>query len=134
MRNCNANNRTFDEIPEDKLPDVVLVRKVFSRTMRQRRRKWKLRRLAEGGGNILPDTASLENDYEGFLEDLEDDPVLRENVNIYKDAQKMAMAVETTDDDDEDLPAAPTLQEMLDDLHLDDEPMPDAAADEEEIE
>lgn len=113
-------------MPEGKVPDVVLVRKVFSRAMRQRRRKWKLRRLAEHGGNILPETASLENDYEGFLEDLEDDPILRENVNIYKDSQKMAMAVEANDDDDDDLPAPPTLQEMLDDLNLDDEPMPDA--------
>uniref|UniRef100_A0A914XE13 60S ribosomal export protein NMD3 n=1 Tax=Plectus sambesii TaxID=2011161 RepID=A0A914XE13_9BILA len=129
IRNCNANNRIFDEMPQDKVPDVVLVKKVFSRVMRQRRRKWKLHRLAEGGGNILPETASLENDYEAFLEDLEDDPVLRENVNIYKDPRKMAMAVET-DDEDEDLPSAPTLQEMLDDLHLDDEPMPEAEADE----
>jgi nonsense-mediated mRNA decay protein 3 len=61
---------------------------------------------------------------QGFLEDLDEDPVYRQTVNIYKDAQRVTMKVDADDEDekmteDGDLPEPPTLQEMLDDLDLD---------------
>ncbi|VDK38754.1 unnamed protein product, partial [Anisakis simplex] len=56
----------------EKIPDVILVRKIFDRSARQRRRVWKLKRLVNDG-NVVNDSASVENDYEGFLEDLEED-------------------------------------------------------------
>lgn len=57
-------------------------------------------------------------DYNEFLDDLEEDPALRQNVNIFKDSSKV-IGVDTNDDID---PSAPqiTLEEMLDDLVLDD--------------
>ena len=56
-------------------------------------------------------------DYNEFLDDLEEDPELRQNVNIFKDATKV-MPVDTSELD----PSVPriTLEEMLDDLVLDD--------------
>lgn len=58
-------------------------------------------------------------DFEEFLDDLEEDPGLRKNVNIFK----AATAVDYNDADFD--PTAPriTLEEMLDDMNIEDEEM-----------
>jgi nonsense-mediated mRNA decay protein 3 len=67
----------------------------------------------------------LYSDYNEFLDDLEEDPEMRQNINIFKDSRKQQMPVDVNDMID---PAAPqiTLEEMLDDLVLDDVEMADA--------
>lgn len=63
------------------------------------------------------------SDYNQFLEDLEEDPQLRQNVNIYKDERKLgAMPVDADDMLDPTVPRI-TLEEMLDDLVLYDDNM-----------
>lgn len=59
------------------------------------------------------------------MEDIEEDPILREKINIYLDKQKMAVE---RPDDDEELPEGPTLQEMLDDLVIEDVEMKEEGA------
>ena len=60
-------------------------------------------------------------EYNDFLEDLEEDPELRKNVNVYKDTTKLSgqMAVDDQDSvsDSQDIPQI-TLAEMLDDLEI----------------
>lgn len=65
------------------------------------------------------------SDYNEFLDDLEEDPEMRQHINIFKDAKKQQIAVDVNDMID---PSAPqiTLEEMLDDLVLDDVEMADA--------
>ncbi|KAJ1872990.1 ribosome-binding protein, partial [Coemansia sp. RSA 486] len=64
----------------------------------------------------------LEADFETFLRDLEEDPELRQNINLYKDANADG-GVESNDmddmedDDDDELPEVP-LEELLDDLKI----------------
>lgn len=52
------------------------------------------------------------------MDDLEEDPNLRQHINIYKDKTKH-MPVDTNDMEDPSQPRI-TLEEMLDDLVLDD--------------
>lgn len=61
-------------------------------------------------------------DYVDFLEDLEEDPQYRANVNIYRDSEKMA----TSDTASEvgDMPQV-GVEEMLEDLHIADDPTPE---------
>ena len=120
--NCNVNNDYFENMNRDNLPEVILVKKLFAeKTVRNRRRKWKLRHLDADG----MDVTSVNRDYTDFLEDLEEDPAFRQNINIYKDAARMAVQV---NENDEEIPQI-TLQEMLDDLHIaDDEPAAGASA------
>lgn len=106
----NLNHAQFEKLREDRVPDVLLVRKVFDRSKRSKRRIWKLKRMAEDA-----ETESMERDYTEFLEDLEEDQELRQNVNIYRDASKVPVEQEETDD--EGVPAI-SLQEMLEDLHI----------------
>lgn len=76
----------------------------------------------------IPFCAHLNSDYNQFLEDLEEDPQLRQNVNIFKDqarqqaAQQPSMPVDVDDMLDPSVPRI-TLEEMLDDLLLDDDEM-----------
>lgn len=58
--------------------------------------------------------------YNQFLQDLEEDPQLRQHVNIFKDIKTDVLPVDVNDMDD---PSAPriTLEEMLDDLVIDDD-------------
>lgn len=65
--------------------------------------------------------SSINRDYDEFLDDLEEDPQLRQNVNIFKDSSK-TIPVDTNDMVDPSVPRI-TLEEMLDDLVLDDDDM-----------
>lgn len=60
----------------------------------------------------------VHSDYNQFLEDLEEDPQLRQNINIFRDASKQ-IPVDTNDMDDPSVPKI-TLEEMLDDLNIED--------------
>lgn len=117
-----------------KLPDVVLVRKVYPRNGndgegRKGDRHWKLGELetdggGAGGGGISAarDEAAAERDYERFLQQLESDKTMRRQVNLYKSGA--AAATDAADDamggveelDEEEV----RLEELLDGMRLDD--------------
>ena len=84
LTNTNVNDENLDLIKPENLPDVVLVKKIYGdKQARHKKRKWRLNRLnidKEGGSVATID----DKDYLDFLEDLEEDPKARENVNIYK--------------------------------------------------
>ncbi|CAG0897405.1 unnamed protein product [Darwinula stevensoni] len=70
--------------------------KVYAdKALRNRRRKWKLRHMQ---GVDDADAASDNREYTDFLEDLEEDPLIRQGVNIYKDPRKMAVDTDDMDD------------------------------------
>ncbi|XP_071144460.1 60S ribosomal export protein NMD3-like [Mytilus edulis] len=122
--NCNLNHAEFDKMKADKIPDVMLVKKIFgNKNSRNKKRKWKLKHLHD---DLHADTSSNERDYTDFLEDLEEDEAFRKNVDIYKDADKLA--VDADDTDDEECPQI-SLQEMLDDLHISTDATGDDGAD-----
>jgi len=126
IQTANLNEPHFEQFEQShqgKFPDVILVKKYFGdRTARNKRRRWKLRRMKMAADE---DTASTLDgrDYYDFMDDLEEDPMLRQNINIYQDKAKVAKTQnEMAVDEDELEPDAPqiTLQEMLDELVLED--------------
>lgn len=60
-------------------------------------------------------------DYEEFLGDLEEDPGLRQNINIFRDSSKV-IPVDVNDMEDATAPQI-TLDEMLDDMQIEDAEM-----------
>ncbi|XP_047488518.1 60S ribosomal export protein NMD3-like [Penaeus chinensis] len=111
MSTSNVNDDNIDKMNADHVPDVVLVKKVYSdKATRNRRRRFKLRHLG-----LDDDTNSQNKDYIDFLEDLEEDQQLRHNVNIYRDTNKL----QNTDTESEagEVPRI-SLEEMLDDLQI----------------
>ena len=91
---CVAASALSGEVGPDEsalLPDVVLVKKSYSeRRRRPKRRGGKLRGMQKEedpgvtrGRGVS--TEAYEADYEEFMQDLEEDPSLRSQINLYKD-------------------------------------------------
>ncbi|XP_048362028.1 60S ribosomal export protein NMD3 [Sphaerodactylus townsendi] len=110
LANCNLNDEFANKMNPQAVPDVVLIKKSYDRTKRQRRRNWKLKELERDREGMDTDD---ERQYQDFLEDLEEDEAIRKNVNIFKNP---VIPVES-DTDDEGVPRI-SLAEMLEDLQI----------------
>ncbi|KAI0298728.1 NMD3-domain-containing protein [Multifurca ochricompacta] len=99
LSNTNFNSDDFASLPQDRIPDVILVRKAYpNRRKKNKARGWRLRSIAKeegeegetssGRGAVGRmggrDQKKVEEDYELFLRDLEEDPEMRSAVNLYK--------------------------------------------------
>lgn len=99
LSNTNFNSDDFANLPQDRIPDVILVRKAYpSRRKKNKSRNWRLRSIAKeegeegetgsGRGAVGRmggrDQKKVEEDYELFLRDLEEDPEMRLAINLYK--------------------------------------------------
>lgn len=121
-------------------PDIVLTKKTYSKRDRAKKRAWRLARLnmelddmadaavqgakrGERGG--LDPAAREAQEREEFLQELEQDPEMRQAINLYKDPtavtqtklEETAMADED-EDEDEDYPEVP-IEELLEGLVID---------------
>ncbi|XP_026466185.1 60S ribosomal export protein NMD3-like [Ctenocephalides felis] len=113
LQDSNVNNSSFDKLDRANVPDVIIVKKHYGeRSARKRARMWKLKHLAQEITEL--DTGNM--DYHEFLDDLEEDPVMRQNINIFRDK---TIPVDVDDMDDPSVPRI-TLEEMLDDLDIQD--------------
>merc|ERR1719305_9083 len=118
LKNSNVNDENLDKMAADKIPDVVLVKKVYAeKALRNRKRKWKLKFLNEELHREKGSVTSQGGDFGDFLDDMEEDPELRKHVNVYKDSKKMAVDTESEIGEGEAIPQI-TLAEMLDDLNI----------------
>jgi len=99
LSNANFNSDDYANLPQDRIPDIVLVRKAYpNRRKKTRTRNWRLRSMAKeegeegetGSGRGVVgrmggrDQRKVEEDYELFLRELEEDPEMRGAVNMYK--------------------------------------------------
>lgn len=99
LTNANYNSDHFGKIPASRVPDIILVKKAYpNRRKKSKARNWKLRSIAKEAGEEGEtgnargaigrmggrDQRKVEEDYELFLRDLEEDPELRSGVNLYK--------------------------------------------------
>ena len=92
LTGSNFNNKHFDDIEASHaygstIPDVVLVKKHWPNRRRNRRRHWRLRRMAKDEGELLPkkqEQDRAEAEYEMFLRDVEEDEELRAALALYK--------------------------------------------------
>jgi len=123
--NINADDETTVDNTQ---ADVFLVRKVFQR---KKGRAWELRRLERDREDGVPEVDD-HNDMEAMKEELEENPELRQHVNMYRQDDKKTPAAtarvaaaagapeeedEEEDEEDEDAPEVP-LAELLEGLEL----------------
>ncbi|PYH98846.1 NMD3-domain-containing protein [Aspergillus ellipticus CBS 707.79] len=117
------------------VPDVVLVKKHYARK-KPKNRNWRLKRMAReyeeealnnGGRRQEQEANRLEEDFEQFLRDVEEDKELRHTLDLYK-VRKERQAADAMDEeeDNESEGEAPqiNMDELLDDfdeLNMDDE-------------
>jgi len=99
LGNANYNSDNFAALPPARVPDIILVKKAYpNRRKKSKARNWRLRSIAKeageegetGGGRGVVgrmggrDQKKVEEDYELFLRDVEEDPEIRSAVNLYK--------------------------------------------------
>ncbi|PSS30965.1 hypothetical protein PHLCEN_2v2490 [Hermanssonia centrifuga] len=99
LSNSNFNSEDFAALPSHRIPDVILVKKAYpNRRKKTKTRNWKLRSIAKeageegetGAGRGVVgrmggrDQKKVEEDYELFLRELEEDEEMRGAVNLYK--------------------------------------------------
>lgn len=99
LSNANFNSDAFAALPAHRIPDVVLVKKAYpNRRKKARARQWKLRSIAKEAGEEGEtgaargvvgrmggrDQRKVEEDYELFLRELEEDEEMRGAVNLYR--------------------------------------------------
>ncbi|XP_076749606.1 60S ribosomal export protein NMD3 [Xylocopa sonorina] len=120
INDSNINDENFEMLNKDLVPDVILTKKNYThdRTARRKMRMWKLKHMLQDKDSMTTDN----NDYYEFLEDIEEDPEMRQNINIFRDHKK-SVPVDTNDLTDPNCPQI-TLEEMLDDLVIDDVEIP----------
>jgi len=105
---ANLNDPNIELMHKDDIPDVVLLKKVYDNTeIRRKRRNWKLKELP----------IEHANDYDDFLDDLDEDKELRSGINIYKNPTKDQNVIVG-----ENYPCV-GLEEMLEDLVMEDTEM-----------
>ncbi|XP_033225369.1 60S ribosomal export protein NMD3 [Belonocnema kinseyi] len=116
MADSNINDSNFEKLNPDSIPDVILVKKFYGndKSARRRARLWKLKHLAED----VVSMSTENNEYNEFLDELEEDPEMRQTINIFRDSKKQ-IPVDADDQIDPSIPQI-TLDEMLDDLFIDD--------------
>ncbi|KFH42214.1 60S ribosomal export protein-like protein [Hapsidospora chrysogenum ATCC 11550] len=125
LSGTNFNNAEFEAIEASNqysstIPDVVLVKKHFQRHRKNRRRNWRLKRMAKEEGDLLPKAADqerMDREYEQFLRDVEEDEELRATLELYKaqKRQQEEMSVAETDEEEDDAPQV-NMEELLDDF------------------
>nr|GAT61061.1 predicted protein [Mycena chlorophos] len=99
LTNANFNSGDYAALKAEHLPDVVLVKKAYpNRRKKSKARTWRLRSIGKeegeegetGGGRGVVgrmggrDQRKVEEDYEMFLRELEEDPEMRGAINLYK--------------------------------------------------
>ncbi|KAK4222232.1 putative nonsense-mediated mRNA decay protein 3 [Podospora fimiseda] len=125
----NFNSENLDAIEQSRaygstIPDVILVKKHYPNRRKNRKRNWKLKRMAKDEGELLPKTADQERmdaEYEAFLRDVEEDEELRAALALYKSTKKTkpdadAMSIAETEMTSMDDGPKINMDELLDDF------------------
>jgi len=108
------------------LPDFMLVRKTYpERRSRHRKRHWRLKALEKevDDDNRKTDPEKEARDMEDLMRDLEEDPELRSQVNLYKEKHAEKIVAHYTNDmleEEQDFPDI-GLEELIEDLTLEDD-------------
>lgn len=114
VANSNVNDDNYEvySTSDKLLPDVIIVKKVhpIDRATRNARRKWKLRRIKLGTGSV---GTTVNNDFNEFMDDIEEDEDLRAQMNIYKNENYKDNGDEFEDDG---VPRI-SVDEMLDEMN-----------------
>jgi nonsense-mediated mRNA decay protein 3 len=123
LSTSNYNDDNFEALQRNKkrnLPDLFLVKKYYpGRRNKKKNRHWKLKDLPKETEYVNKSDLDKEGrEYEKFLEELEEDPELRGQVNLYKaDGHAPSDDHEMAESDEEDFPEV-RLEELIDEMSL----------------
>lgn len=109
VSNANFDDEEIFAKHKHKLPEIIVVKKSFSRKNRAKRRKFMLKKVIEEP--VLSDKKKVakheDDEMEEFLQEIEEDPELQTKINLYRrdDVDDVVNPEQMDSDaDDEDLP------------------------------
>jgi len=125
LTGTNFNNPQFEALENSNtysstIPDVIIVKKHYPNRKRNRKRNWRVKRMAKDEGELLPkkaDQERMDREFELFMQDLEEDDEYRGGIALYKNpkqADEMSVAM-SEDGDGDDVPQV-NMDELLDDF------------------
>jgi nonsense-mediated mRNA decay protein 3 len=103
MKHANLNDETLQSYKNLSMPDVILVRKHFERP---RKRYWQLKNTK---------MMSIDDDYDTFLDEIEEDEEMRKQINLYKNPTYQPTKEEL--DKMKNVPKV-SLEELLDEMAI----------------
>ena len=132
LTKTNFNNPNFEALEQShtfasRIPDVVLIKKAYKRQKKNKGRNWRLKRMnraqEEEPSTKRQDKDKLEQDFEMFLRDVEEDTELRSTLALYKkqaienrmEGIETASTAETEGDEEGAVPPI-DVSELLDDF------------------
>uniref|UniRef100_A0A060T5S4 60S ribosomal export protein NMD3 n=1 Tax=Blastobotrys adeninivorans TaxID=409370 RepID=A0A060T5S4_BLAAD len=129
LENSNINHALWEELDQSKVPEVVLVKKSYSDKPRKRNRNWKLKRMAKEHNDMQIEDSKprgkqadaaerARREYEEFMRELEEDPELRQDVDLYL-ADNVPPEQDNNNDEGEDSDDD-SVEIKLDELKIDD--------------
>ena len=95
LAGTNFNNPNLEALEQKEslaaqIPDVVLVKKSYTRKKKNKSRNWRLKRMngvGDESSSRRQDQERMERDFEMFLRDVEEDDELRNTMDLYKARQ-----------------------------------------------
>jgi len=117
------NDSDIQSLNKHQMPDFMLVRKCYpERVKRNKKRHWRLKTLDKEELEQKPNELErATNDYNRFIEDLEEDPEMRSHINLYKvpnseQIYRENVTATTGEMVDDDAPEV-GLDELIDDMN-----------------
>ncbi|KAI9294535.1 NMD3-domain-containing protein [Neoconidiobolus thromboides FSU 785] len=105
LTNSNLNDSNYDSLNQEHTPNIVLIKKSYSnRRKKNKKRYWKVKSLVKDDADLKMrkiDAEKAENDFEMFLRDIEEDPEMRSNINLYKDEQAQLNTLEAVEEEED---------------------------------
>ena len=116
LTTSNINENEIGSLKGMIIPDLVLVKKTYDKKGKNSKRRWALKMLDKEKTESYKkrDETKEMQDYEDFAQELEEDPDMRKNVNIYRAREADSVSM-VNDDDDALIP----VDELLGGLTLD---------------
>lgn len=126
LSTANFNDSDLKNLKGRDLPYLILVRKSFpERRKRGTRRHWKLKQLDKETDleNKKKDSEKEQADYERFMRDIEEDPELRSQINLYKEKNAEELLKVHQEKDEEELENFDEIgiEELIDEMKIDED-------------
>lgn len=128
LTTANFSDQAVTSLKGRQLPDIVLIRKTYpTRSNREKSRKYKLKQLPkEQADNIRKQDVQREAaDLEDFMKDIDEDPEMRAQINLYRKDKLGAYADAENKENTAEEDGFPEVQldELMEDLVLNEQSM-----------
>uniref|UniRef100_A0A1A9WFW7 60S ribosomal export protein NMD3 n=1 Tax=Glossina brevipalpis TaxID=37001 RepID=A0A1A9WFW7_9MUSC len=94
LKDININEREFEKLSVEQVPDIIIVRKCFDKSTGSKPRRWKLKYLT-----FEPMNEEMTKEKQEFLDDIEQDMDVYKSINVYSNTSGRLQIMEENNND-----------------------------------